>query len=94
MSRQANDLSAGKAEVHLAGLAGVGRGIRVEPHIVVGAEKVIANIVERAGVLHQGAVGGATTEPRAGRGALDGVIAALMVEVGVRGDRERQSLRG
>ena len=89
---QANDLSPGEAEVHLAGLAGVRRGVRVEAHVVVGAEKVITNIVERAGVLHQGAVGGATTEPRAGRGALDGVIAALMVEVSVRGDRERQAL--
>src|SRR5271157_5925667 len=61
---------------------------------MVGAKKVIAKIVERARILHEGAVGGAATEPRAGRGALDGVIAGLMVHVRVRGDGERQALRG
>ena len=56
------------------------------------SEEVVAAIIERARILNESAISLAAREPGARRHAFDGVVAALVVKVGVCGDGERQLL--
>lgn len=58
---QADSLSARKAKVHLAQLGGLGRGVGVKSHVVVGPEDAVAQVKQRARVFNHGALGGAAT---------------------------------